>query len=1266
MKIKKILSYVALLSILFTAMPTSSFANELVSFVINHTDESKFVFDEKTNTITKYTGNEIEVTIPEKIKGVDVKVIGKSAFKGTKVKSIVLSEGIEIIGNGAFAGVTTLEKITFPSTLKKIEDMAFVKTALKELNFNDGLEVIGKRAFSSCSSLQKINLPNTLTKISDNAFEKCKISNNILFGENLGHVGHKIFSGNGNDLTLNISEKGNKLFLHDEVFLSNQEELNIPQDREVMLFVRAFCDGSCSSTKKITLDCGEIEVNKDESKDEVIKKLNDKIRLTSGFVKVGSANDGSLDEYFETGIDYSIENNLTDGSVILGKFKNFKDEDYKKANQNKNLLETVLNRYEIKVKVKVITTNKEFNSEDFKYEEVKSKIISKRSYFGISGFSEKGLEKLKTNKDLVIPKTVTINENGANVEKRIEGICPKAFENKELNSVKINIADGYNEYIIDTGAFQKNNLKEFEIPMGVKFIESYAFKNNKIKKLNIPQTVIKTGNESFAYNEIEELIVSDSVSLFQFDSFSFAHNKIKEVDLPFSIFKLLQNVFFENEGNADGKVVLYTRNKKHLETSTYINPHSDHHRFILVGEDVNRNKLQKVLEVVKELDKSDYESNSFDNLQQIYKKAKAIMLNHKSTQKEIDYITSSLSKAIENLVPNGANKKALIKNISRLSNINKDLYTEDSYNNFLEELEKAKSVVKDTSVKQDDIDRVLLDLLKAEGKLILSEEAKYNINDFIFDGTKILGFSELGKEKSQYNKNLIIPSKNNNGEDITEISDNAFEYTGEYEYTTDTGESLNGLLSVEIPNTVKKIGKSAFQKNKLKEVSLPEKLEEIGTLAFNGNELISIDIPDSVVKMGEGVFSLNNITHAKLSKNMKIVPNGIFSRNLKLKNIEIPEGVEVIGQSAFSGCPLESIKIPNTVKRIERYAFLSHRISILEIPSSVETIEDQAFASNKKFRYLKNLILNEGLKSIGKDAFKSGIIEEVTIPSSLTSLDKNAFNDNMDSDKHVIKVKVITYNKDHLKFEQSKHHEIILKDVELENLKTEIEKARAIQETDKYTYADEKKKADFDNLLKYSAEALENPISQIYVDNLVKSLEDSISKLDGIKPNNPSENLEEILVTTLTEAKTKISVSGKNLKDLVLVVEKVEVMTLKYKDVTAFDIYFIDKKTNKKVEIKQGDYTVFIPKENGKIANMVYYIDDNGNLEEKTFSQNSKFVIFKTNHFSKYAVEYRDSNIEKDTNKNQKLPKTNVSNNSVYIPAILAITSIVLKKKKYK
>ena len=72
MKIKKILSYVALLSILLTVMPISSFANESVSVARNYTDESKFVFDENTNTITKFTGDETEVVIPVSYTHLDV------------------------------------------------------------------------------------------------------------------------------------------------------------------------------------------------------------------------------------------------------------------------------------------------------------------------------------------------------------------------------------------------------------------------------------------------------------------------------------------------------------------------------------------------------------------------------------------------------------------------------------------------------------------------------------------------------------------------------------------------------------------------------------------------------------------------------------------------------------------------------------------------------------------------------------------------------------------------------------------------------------------------------------------------------------------------------------------------------------------------------------------------------------------------------------------------------------------------------------------
>lgn len=91
MKIKKILSLLVLLSILITSVPNSSFANEPTVISRAYTDESKFTFDKSTNTITKFTGDETEVTIPETIGGVPVKIIGSkdSKIQGEKLKEII-------------------------------------------------------------------------------------------------------------------------------------------------------------------------------------------------------------------------------------------------------------------------------------------------------------------------------------------------------------------------------------------------------------------------------------------------------------------------------------------------------------------------------------------------------------------------------------------------------------------------------------------------------------------------------------------------------------------------------------------------------------------------------------------------------------------------------------------------------------------------------------------------------------------------------------------------------------------------------------------------------------------------------------------------------------------------------------------------------------------------------------------------------------------------------------------------------------------------
>ncbi len=98
-----------------------------------------------------------ELNIPEMIQGMPVTVIGRRAF----------ADGVEIQGGEPY-GFSKYEftKMTFPSTLKRIEDYAFCGTYLKSIILNEGLEYIGISAFENCRSY-RIIFPNTLKYIGD-------------------------------------------------------------------------------------------------------------------------------------------------------------------------------------------------------------------------------------------------------------------------------------------------------------------------------------------------------------------------------------------------------------------------------------------------------------------------------------------------------------------------------------------------------------------------------------------------------------------------------------------------------------------------------------------------------------------------------------------------------------------------------------------------------------------------------------------------------------------------------------------------------------------------------------------------------------------------------------------------------------------------------------------------------------------------------------------------------------------------------------------
>ncbi len=108
-------------------------------------------------TVLSYSGTAEELTIPAAANGYQVTAIGPGAFQGNNtLKTIVLSEGIQTIGNNAFAyaGIT---KITLPEGLTSIGDSAFYNcNFIRQYIFPSTLEKIGNYAFQYSQSLSEV------------------------------------------------------------------------------------------------------------------------------------------------------------------------------------------------------------------------------------------------------------------------------------------------------------------------------------------------------------------------------------------------------------------------------------------------------------------------------------------------------------------------------------------------------------------------------------------------------------------------------------------------------------------------------------------------------------------------------------------------------------------------------------------------------------------------------------------------------------------------------------------------------------------------------------------------------------------------------------------------------------------------------------------------------------------------------------------------------------------------------------------------------
>jgi len=226
-------------------------------------------------------------------------------------------------------------------------------------------------------------------------------------------------------------------------------------------------------------------------------------------------------------------------------------------------------------------------------------------------------------------------------------------------------------------------------------------------------------------------------------------------------------------------------------------------------------------------------------------------------------------------------------------------------------------------------------------------------------------FIDLGDSYSLINYlnttdlDVVIP-KIYNGKLVVEIADSAFDY--------------DGLYSVAIPNSVKRIGNKAFNSysHSLTSVIIPDSVTSIGDLAFFYNGLTSIKIPNSVITIGASAFHSNFIESIEIPNSVTTIGDSAFMSN-KISSLKLSDNMTVIQNQLFSNNKLTSVTIPNGIKTIGMYAFDVNQISLLEISSSVETIDSYAFRNNS----LVSLVIPANVALLKNGAFTNNLLTSV-------------------------------------------------------------------------------------------------------------------------------------------------------------------------------------------------------------------------------------------------------------------------------------------------
>lgn len=532
-KFAAILLSALILSSSFSVLPVSAatVGNDAAVVSVNSTLTSGNyqykVLDDNTICISRYIGEEENVTIPAKINGLTVTTIGKGAFVLTGMGCLNIPASITDIKPNAFkfSGFNKIEVDKNNLNYTSINGVLFSKDKTVLLAYPkensatsyiipDGVKIIESTAFMGTSNLNSIVIPNGVTTIKENAFYLCSNLKNVSIPTSVKSIGEYAFDfsactkenygyyigncliGADNEINGNFTIKDGTRLVADSALreIDNLGNISIPASVEIIGDC-AFLNFSSESLKNITV----ANENKYFSSENGVLFNKNKTELLC--YPCGKN---------ET--TYTVPNTVTKLAKVS--FSGCK-----------------LNKLNLPNNLKYIDESA-FTETSLKTLSIPESV----EYIGKYTFLMSGIETVNIPKRIATIEEGTfsccINLKSVTIDNNIKHIGDYAFS-ACYNLSDINISN--NVTSIGKGAFQSTIIQKIELPASLESIGGYAFNNcQNLQEVTIPNKEIKIDNRAF-YNcpKLNTVAIPAKVKEIGKNAFGYQGNIFDEEDYEY-------------------------------------------------------------------------------------------------------------------------------------------------------------------------------------------------------------------------------------------------------------------------------------------------------------------------------------------------------------------------------------------------------------------------------------------------------------------------------------------------------------------------------------------------------------------------------------------------------------------------------------------------------------------------------------------------------------------------------------------------------------